>query len=211
MLGKKLTEQTYELLPHNVTARLHCGSCHMDAGRNPTSAWWVGMYTKYPTLEKLQGRVNQCFERSMNGKDIATVETESKLAEDAPEMNAFLMYMKWMDEQFAATHSGAPHTGLALISAVASPGDAYRGAAIFLQKCASCHGAEGKGRYEHNTYFRPALWGPSSFNNLAGMDKPEKVSAFLSANMPYGSGGELTDQESWDLTTFLHSKPRPVK
>lgn len=207
--GKKLTERTYETLPEFTHAKLHCGSCHLDAGLNPDSAWWVGMTVKYPTLEKLQGRVNQCFERSMNGQAIPTAESWETLAQTAPEMHAFLTYMLWMDEQYQAKHSAPARTGLVVLPP--QVGDAGRGQEIFLQKCAVCHGKEGAGRYEHNTYFRPALWGDHSFNTLAGMDKPEKLAAFLKTNMPFGSGGVLTLQEAWDLAAFLPKQRRPIK
>lgn len=207
--GQELTERTYELLPEFTGAKLHCGSCHLDAGRNPDSAWWVGMATKYPTLEKLQARVNQCFERSMNGHDIPTAENLETLAEAAPDMNAFLVYMRWLDEQYAAHNTQPPRNGLIVLPPQA--GVAADGQAIFLQKCAACHGKEGAGRYEHDRYFRPALWGDHSFNTLAGLDKPEKLAAFIKTNMPFGSGGELTAQEAWNLAAFLHSQKRPIK
>jgi len=207
--GKELTEHTYELLPKHVTAKLHCESCHLDAGRDPDSAWWVNMNIKYPTLEKLQARVNQCFERSMNGTPLPTVQSASELPKGSPEMNAFLIYMQWMDEQYKARSSTPPHQGLYPVAKMT--GEATRGEEIFLQKCASCHGKEGKGKYESHTYYRPALWGEHSFNSLAGMHKPEKLVAFLKSNMPYRSGGVLTPQESWDLTAFLITRPRPKK
>ncbi|MEP6756064.1 MAG: cytochrome c, partial [Chthonomonadales bacterium] len=73
-------------------------------------------------------------------------------------------------------------------------------------------GAKGEGRYEHNTYYRPAIWGEHSFNNRAGLGaKPDKMAAFLKANMPFGSGGALTVQEAWDLTTFIDKQWRPER
>jgi len=39
------------------------------------------------TIDSLQERVNDCFQRSMNGK---------ALAYDSKEMNAILMYMQWL-------------------------------------------------------------------------------------------------------------------
>ena len=205
--GKELTEHTYELLPQFVRAKLHCESCHIDGGRNPDSAWWVGMSTKYPTLEKLQARVNQCFERSMNGSPLPTAANAETLDREAPDMYAFVAYMKWLDEQYQANNSLPAHTGL-VIPAV-QVGSEERGTEIYLQKCAVCHGKEGKGRYGHNTYFRPALWGVNSFNSLAGLNKADKLAGFLKANMPFGSGGELTDQEAWDVGAFIRSKQRP--
>lgn len=207
--GKNLTEHTYELLPQFAHAKLHCESCHLDAGRNPASAWWVGMFTKYPSLEKMQARINQCFERSMNGNPISTAKTESELPNVAPDMHAFFTYIQWLDEQYQAKSNVPAKNGLAVLPKLS--GDLARGKEIFLQKCAACHGKEGQGRYESKTYYRPALWGSHSFNTLAGMNKPEKLSGFLKTNMPFGSGGVLTVQESWDLAAFLINQRRPIK
>jgi cytochrome c len=137
------------------------------------------------------------MQRSMNGKPLPT---------DGPEMAAFRAYFHWLDTQAAPP----AFTGMPKVETV--PGDPKRGKALFAQRCAACHGTEGQGRYLSKTYYRPALWGPDSFNNLAGLGaKPEKMAGFLKHNMPLGSGGSLTLQEAWDLTAFIGTQPRPVK
>ena len=196
--GHALSERTYELLPEFVGNKLHCASCHLDVGRNPDSSWWVGMMTKYqyPGTEKFYERINQCLQRSMNGKPIPT---------DSEAMDAFIAYFRWLDEQYAGP---ARPTGMPVVEK--RVGDAARGEQLFMQRCSFCHGKDGQGRYEHNTYFRPALWGPHSFNNLAGLGaKPEKMAGFLKFNMPFGSGGGLSLQDAWDLTAYLIKQPRP--
>ena len=201
--GHALSEKTYELLPQYVRNKLHCGSCHLDVGRNPSSSWWVGMFAtgKYDTSQKFFDRINQCMQRSMNGRPLPT---------DGPEMAAFNAYLHWLDEQAQSLALPPQPTGMPKVEPLA--GDSVRGRALFAQRCAACHGTEGQGRYESNTYYRPALWGQNSFNNLAGLGaKPEKMAGFLKHNMPFGSGGSLTLQEAWDLTAFIVAQPRPVK
>lgn len=206
--GRRLAEQTYEDLPQYATAKLHCVSCHLDSGGNRPSAWWVGMIAKYnyPATNKLQSRINQCFQRSMNGRPIPVGTTAT--SSDAPIMYALIGYMQWLDEQYALHNSQPPQTGLPPIPTLT--GNPTRGQQIYVQKCAVCHGKEGKGRYEHDVYYRPALWGPHSFNNLAGLARMDKLPSFLKNNMPFGSGGLLTDQEAWDVATFVDSHPRPI-
>ena len=199
--GHALSERTYELLPKVVGNKLHCSSCHLDAGRNLSSSPWIGMFAegKYDTAQKFYDRINQCLQRSMNGKPIPT---------DGPEMAAFNAYLRWLDEQWGT--QPLPTPGMPKVEK--RVGDPARGRALFAQKCAACHSTNGEGRYESNSYFRPALWGPQSFNNLAGLGaKPEKMAGFLKHNMPFGSGGSLTLQESWDLTAFIVAQPRPIK
>jgi thiosulfate dehydrogenase len=54
------------------------------------------------------------------------------------------------------------------------------------------------------------LWGDNSYNDCAGMAKSSTLAAFLKSNMPYTSGGLLTDHEAWDLAAFVDSRSRPV-
>ena len=209
--GHALAARTYELLPANVpVAKLHCGRCHLNNGGNPTAAWWVGMIKQYdyPKTTKLQDRINQCFERSMNGVALPTNATNTTNTTN-PDMSALILYMQWLDEQAQALKIPSPATPYPPISG--SGGKKARGEVIFGQKCAFCHGADGQGRYESHTYYRPALWGPRSFNASAGMAKTATLAQFIHANMPFQSGGELTDEEAWNLATFIDSQSRPGK
>jgi cytochrome c len=202
--GYQLSAQTYELLPEFVpTARLHCGSCHLNAGGNPDAAWWVGMTKKYdyPKTTRLQQRINGCFERSLHGKPLP-------LDGQDPNMNALLLYMQWLDEQAQVLKISAPASVFPPLETL--KGDASRGQAVFIQHCAFCHGADGQGRYESNTYYRPALWGPHSFDRQAGMAQPGKFAAFVHGNMPLGAGGLLTAQQAWDLAAFVDGQKRPM-
>ncbi|APR75413.1 Cytochrome c family protein [Minicystis rosea] len=226
--GRALADHTYECLPGNVGAKLHCTSCHLDAGRDVNASWWVGMFTKYDCVSGpgpaapseagftcppgthydptgLQARINQCFERSMNGKPLCDVGTGCAESQD---MQAILTYMSFLDRTWNATQKppmpAAPYPPIS-----GGTGDEARGEATFLQKCAFCHGVDGHGRYAHDTYFRPALWGGCSFRKDAGMGKPESFAAFVHGNMPFHAGGELTAQEAWDLSAFVLSNKHP--
>jgi cytochrome c len=203
--GYELAARTYELLPDFVPhAKLHCQSCHLNAGGNPTAAWWVGMMAKfrYPETDQLPARINQCFEQSMNGKPLCDARDRTD-----PNMNALIVYMQWLDEQATVRKIPMPAQPFPALSTMS--GNAERGKKIFLQKCAFCHGNDGQGRYLSDTYYRPALWGKHSFNARAGMAKPATFAAFIHGNMPFGSGGELTAQEAWDIASFVDAQERP--
>lgn len=210
--GYALASQTYEMLPAFVpTAKLHCASCHLNAGGNSDAAWWVDLKSEYPTKPQLQARINHCFTNSLNGKPLCTPAAKGQkgTCDDDPYMESFLIYMQWLDKQSKSmrlcntvAHGYPPISG--------STGDPSAGQQVFIQKCAVCHQRDGQGRYENNTYFRPALWGPHSFNQAAGMfSDPAYLAAFVRWNMPLMAGGELTDQEAWNVEAFIHSKPRP--
>jgi len=237
--GHYLVSHTYEALPNNVGNRLHCGSCHLHAGGDPNAAWWVGMDKIYPqtstdkngktTTTTLAGRINGCFERSMNGK--ALCDDEQDCAQNA-DMQAIIAYMKWLDIAYKRKCAQKPEGckppipihGFPALTDKKHPeqyesdkkypeyiGHPKRGEAVFAQKCAFCHGAYGEGRYANNTYFRPALWGQNSYNVSAGMAKPEMLARFLRWNMPYTSGGLLTAQEAQDIACYIDSHVRPGK
>ena len=210
--GYQLTTQTYELLPRNVPrATLHCSSCHLDAGGNLTAAWWVNLKQEYSTLPLLQHRINGCFERSLNGKPLCTPRGQPTpgnppVCDSNADMHAFTTYMDWLTEQWSN-----PRTTMHGFPAISTlTGNVANGRLVFQQKCAVCHREDGQGRYEANVYYRPALWGPHSFNQAAGMfSDPAGLAAFVRWNMPLGAGGLLTDQEAWDVEAYIHSKPRP--
>jgi cytochrome c len=133
-------------------------------------------------------------------------------------MRSLTTYLKWLDEQWKDWKERAHYSG-PLPNGFPPPppppsgkASAARGSSIFQQKCAFCHGAEGQGRYLSHTYYRPALWGPNSYNVQAGMGSNlQDLAAFVHANMPYGNGGALTDQEAWDVACFVDAQPRPGK
>lgn len=213
--GYQIATRTYEMLPKYVGSKLHCASCHLGGGRDPLSAWWVGMRQAYPTPEKLYNRINQCFERSENGAEICYVGNAppGEKCDSNLNMQGLVTYMDWLDEQWRARNEpGPPVNGYPCLSSVGVTPCLDRGASVYLQKCAFCHGATGQGRYESDSYYRPALWGDLSFNSAAGMAvNLEDLAAFIAANMPYGNGGALTPQETWDVAFYLGQRPRPGK
>ncbi|MCY1017963.1 c-type cytochrome [Pyxidicoccus sp. MSG2] len=207
--GQAIAAQTYELLPQYTRAKLHCASCHLSEGRDPDAAWWVGMHEAYDGGPALQARINSCFEHSENGKALCTPgDGGTGSCDSNADMQALLTYMTWLDEQWAERHgTQTPPRGYPAIPTLT--GDASRGRGVFQQKCAVCHGSDGQGRYPDGTYYRPALWGPNSFNAQAGMGNPSLSAPFVHANMPLGSGGLLTVEEAWDVAAFIDSQPRP--
>ena len=62
---------------------------------------------------------------------------------------------------------------------------------------------------ENGGYQFPPLWGPNSYNWGAGMHRVNTAAGFIKANMPFGRGGTLTDQQAWDVAAFVNSRPRP--
>ncbi|HVC28202.1 MAG TPA: c-type cytochrome [Gammaproteobacteria bacterium] len=193
--------------PHQyVGDSLNCSSCHMDHGRRADSAPMWAAYVVYPKYREknkkvntLEERIQGCFRYSMNGTPPAA---------DSPEMVALVSYFHWLSTGLLVgiTPKGAGYPKLAQ---PAYPADIQRGAKVFAGNCALCHGDDGQGRETNGLQVFPPLWGPKSFNWGAGMERISTAAGFIKANMPYGAGGTLSDQDAWDVAAFVVSHARP--
>lgn len=204
--GKLLLTETHQRLPNNVGNKLTCVNCHLGAGTTPNASPWVGIWGVFPEyrsrsgqLNSLQQRVNDCFERSMNGK---------ALAYDSKEMNNILAYMHWLSSG-VPTGMSVKGRGFGPINRDLKP-NAANGKAVYASKCASCHGANGEGmKTPQGAYTFPALWGKDSFNVGAGMARTYTAAAFVKHNMPLGQPNTLTDQQAIDVSEFFTHQARP--
>jgi thiosulfate dehydrogenase len=181
---------------------LKCSNCHLDSGRLADSAPMGPAYVEYPAYRAKNGHVNTFEERfrfSMNGKApplgdkvLVALETYSYfLAKGAP------------------TGEKLPGRGYPKLPKPAQGMDYTRGATVFGEKCALCHGADGLGQKANGETVFPSLWGADSFNWGAGMGSVKNAAGFIKANMPLSQGGTLTDQEAWDVALFMDSHERP--
>ena len=198
---------------------LECTNCHIDAGTSRFALPLVGIAGLYPKFsaridatQDLAGRVNDCMERSLNGRPLPL---------DSHEMQAFLAYLKFLGSEQPAGQApvdrGAP--ALPLLTRAANP---QRGAIIYQSVCAACHQANGLGvrlqgadqAFEKRRYLYPPLWGPESYNDAAGMARIVTAAWFVHANMPKGVTFEyplLAIDEAYDVMAFVDTKPRPRK
>lgn len=97
--GKDLIVHTADYLgPKGSVGHLsngmNCQNCHLDAGSRPWGNNYFAVEATYPKFRARSGqietqakRINDCFERSLNGKSLDT---------RSPEMKAMLAYMKWV-------------------------------------------------------------------------------------------------------------------
>jgi thiosulfate dehydrogenase len=197
--GLALMVATRESLPENVGNRLRCVSCHPDEGRRPNAMPWVGVYGRFPQyrtragrVDVIEDRINDCFERSMNGR---------RLASDSRAMRDIVAYMAFLSKGIPV---GADVAGQGLPRLTVTRGDSTVGRELFAARCARCHGADGQG-----TDLATPLWGPQSFNIGAGMARVRTAASFIRYNMPYDQAGTLTDQQAFDLASYITSRPRP--
>ena len=197
----------------NQANGMNCQNCHLDGGRKPWGNNFGIVYSGYPrfrerrgAIESIPQRVNDCFERSMNGKPIDS---------NSREMKAFFAWFNWLGKDVV---KGTKPKGTVL-EALPYPefaADSAKGEKIFTAYCLICHGPQGEGKLKTDSpgYTYPPLWGEHSYNTAAGMFRLSRLAAFVKNNMPFGTTHEhpiLTDEEAWNVAAFINSKPRPLK
>ena len=206
LLGKNIFANTQQYAKSYVGNGLNCANCHLDNGRRADSAPLWAAYGLYPAyrqktgqVDTLGSRIQGCFRFSMNGKPPAL---------DSKEMTALVTYHYWLAKG-APTGVKLPGQGYLALAQPAQNPDIARGAEIYKNNCALCHGANGEGTQANGAYAFPPLWGKDSFNWGAGMHRVDTAAGFIKANMPYGRGGMLTEQQAWDVALFMNSHERP--
>lgn len=179
---------------------LSCRNCHLDAGRKVGAGTYVGVPYAYPQYKarvgreiSLEERINECFERSLNGK---------ALPPKSPEMDAIQAYISWLSQDVPPS-ADLSWLGFSLMTMTRKP-DKQHGKRVFADSCAGCHGPDGQG-----TMVAPPLWGPRSFNIASGLARLSKAAAFIKATMPFTQPGILSDTEAYDVAAFMNSHPRP--
>jgi thiosulfate dehydrogenase len=198
---------------------LECTNCHIDAGTRRFALPLVGISRLYPAFsaridaeQDLAARINDCMERSMNGRP---------LPGDSHEMQALLAYLAFLGSEQPAGQApvgrGAPK--LPLPDRAADP---QRSATIYQSTCAACHQPDGAGvllqaddrAIERRRYVYPPLWGPESFNDAAGMARIITGAWFVHANMPQGITFQyplLAIDDAYDVMAYVDTRPRPRK
>lgn len=212
--GKRLHTETRRLLPDNVGSNMNCNSCHIAGGKANRGAPYINTYNSYPRFMPrpgkeidLIGRINGCFQRSMNGKPLPV---------ESREMKAMIAYMQWVGQGVPkGQRVNIQNAGKIDQSLVP---DEARGKELYALHCASCHGLDGAGIADArgNIVF-PPLWGDESFNIGAGMARLYKAASFIKYNMPmgvqfhgmWGQGEVLNDQDAVDIAQYFTHQPRP--
>lgn len=190
-----------------VGNRLRCSSCHLDRGRRAGSAPMWAAYVAYPAYRAKNGHVNTfaerlqgCFRYSMNGQAPPL---------GSPVLVALESYAYWLASGARVT-AHLPGRGYPRVPPPARPADFRRGARVYAEHCALCHGKDGAGQNaREGTLAFPALWGDGSFNWGAGMADVDNAAGFIRANMPLSQDHTLSPQQTWDVALFMDSHERP--
>jgi thiosulfate dehydrogenase len=198
----------------HISNGMNCQNCHLAAGTKPWGNNYSAVSSTYPryrdrsgSVETIEKRVNDCLERSLNGKALDSTSRE---------MRAIIAYMHWLG-------TGVPKdkkplgSGIAVLKNIDRAADPVKGKIVFIEKCQLCHGTNGAGQRDTVTgagYLYPPLWGPDSYNIGAGLYRLSRMAGYVKDNMPFGvshGNAQLTDEQAWDVAAFINSQPHPYK
>jgi len=211
MRGYRLILNTGYYAPNYAHNELSCTNCHFfggdTLGGKNGGISLVGVTTTYPQFSKRSGkvitlseRVNNCFQRSMNGRPLPL---------DSRMMNDILNYLHWISKEVEGV-KGIPWLGLPEIKNTHKP-NPVEGKKLYESYCASCHRSNGEGggvldEIEGKTI--PPLWGSKSFNDGAGMGTLKMIAPFVFLNMPY-KDAKLTEEQALDISSYVIEQSRP--
>lgn len=214
--GKDLIAHTAKYLGPNgsvmqISNGMNCQNCHLDAGTRPWGNNYGSVASMYPkfrarsgTTENIYKRVNDCFERSLNGKALDTL---------GKEMQAIKAYIEFLGSNVekGKKAEGSGFKELAYLDRAADP---QKGKLVYDLKCVTCHLADGQGKFLPDSieYAFPPLWGEHSYNNGAGLFRITNFARYVKYNMPLGAtydNPQLSDEEAWDVAAFINSQRHP--
>jgi thiosulfate dehydrogenase len=206
-------------------SRISCNNCHLNGGARERSLPLVGIAGMFPEYNKRSGRlftlndrVVDCFLRSENATGLIPAgDARGDGVEDvlpsttSKEVLAVSAYLTWL----ARGSEVGKNPGWRGQNVVAPANlisveklDVRRGEALFKERCASCHGAEGQGVAIGDKKPGP-LWGPDSWNDGAGAARVYTLAGMIRYSMPYLDPGSLSDEEAQELAAFIDARPRP--
>jgi len=214
--GRDLIAHTAKYLGPNgsvtqISNGQNCQNCHLQAGTMAFGNNYGSVASTYPkfrarsgAVENIYKRVNDCFERSLNGK---ALDTSSK------EMQAIVAYINHIGSNVKKGEKAAG-SGLKDLAFLDRAADPIKGKVVYESKCQSCHQANGEGVLNPDKveYSFPPLWGNHSFNDGAGLYRITNFAKYVKYNMPLGvthDNPQLTDEEAWDVAAYVLSQSRP--
>ncbi|MBS1530294.1 MAG: c-type cytochrome [Bacteroidetes bacterium] len=197
----------------HVSNGMNCQNCHLNAGTKLFGNNFSLAASSYPrykersgAMETLVKKVEDCFERSMNGQEIDS---------NSREMKAFVAYLEWIGKN-VRKGTKPEGSGIEELAFLDRPADTVRGRAVFVSKCERCHGKYGQGTINPGgrDYAYPPVWGEHSYNIGASIYRLSKFAGFIKNNMPFGSDHkheQLTTEQAWDVAAFVNSRQHPYK
>ena len=200
VFGYNIVSDTPKYAGQYTGNKLSCKNCHLNNGtkKDALPLNVAGIYPQWRSKNGIRNgllrRIRECFFYSLNG---------IMPSNDSPEVLAIAAYVNYLSE--GEVIGKAPKgRGIPTLPATGYDPNPAQGSAIYQEKCAACHGVHGEGIDQS-----PPLWGPNAYNAGAGMNRIDKASGFIWANMPLGDEKSLTHQQAMDVAAYLNQQIRP--
>ena len=214
--GKELIAHTAKYLgPKGTVLKMsngmNCQNCHLEAGTKVWGNNYGSVFSLYPkfrarsgSIENIYKRVNDCFERSLNGKALDTA---------GKEMQSIVAYINFLGANVPKGKK-AEGSGFKDLGFLDRAAETEKGRLVYIAKCQSCHQTNGEGvlAADQIEYTYPALWGNNSYNDGAGLYRIINFAKYVKYNMPQGTSyqhPQLMDEEAWDVAAFVNTQLRP--
>ncbi len=228
--GYKIFTNTPHEAARFTGGKVSCANCHLNAGQRERSLPLVavaGMFPEYNNraarLISLGDRIVDCFMRSENATGRLAGPADAEAGEQnhqdaveivsptSKEVLAVSAYIAWLAKGYAVgvnpSWRGQNTIATDTLVPMASL-DRARGESVFMERCTSCHGADGQGVQIGDKKAGP-LWGPDSWNDGAGAARVYTLAGIIRYTMPYLDPGNLSDEDAQHVAAFINSKPRP--
>jgi thiosulfate dehydrogenase len=222
-LARHGARERWNTTRYSRSTHASCNHCHQGVGdkqdaagnrlvgSNSLGASWVmaDMYDRFTgLLLPYELRQMQCYINSSNG---FKPNAADDLLRDVTAYSRFLTAA--LDLKIGNRY---PEQGIdeIAVSATQRRGDDYvRGADLYRDKCAKCHGPQAFGTVAQGRVLYPALAGPESFSldsrmNFARVNTV--MAGFICRNMPLGEEGSLDNQDCRDIAYYISTLPRPA-
>ena len=217
--GFRIFTNTAVETPRFAPSKMSCNNCHLNGGQREKSLPLVDVVGMFPEYNRRAGRlfslgdrIVDCFLRSENATGRDAVDNDDELPSTASkEVLAVSAYLTWLSRGSAVGknppwrgQNAIPSSSLIPIGKL----DPKKGEAIFMERCTTCHGADGQGVTIGDKRPGP-LWGPDSWNDGAGAARVYTLAGIIRYSMPYLDPANLTDQEAQQVSAFINSQARP--
>ena len=227
LLGYRIFKNTPLEARRFTGNKLSCNNCHLNAGQREKAMPLVGVAGVFPEYNKragrlfsLEDRIVGCFLRSehaLGANDQRIVRPaftgdESIVPTTSNEVLALSAYISWISSGHQLGSAIAWRGQNTIPPEKIIPLSKLRpkvGAAIYKDKCVTCHALDGQG-VEIGDKKPGPLWGKNSWNDGAGAARVYTLAGMILYMMPYLDPGGLTEEEAQQIAAYINSKPRPV-
>ncbi len=208
-LGERIFLRTQTLAPALGANALACTNCHLEGGKMEGVLALTGASAGYPRRDAsgaevtLEDRIVRCFTHSLAGR------APENSSETVRALAAYVDSIAKAGESAASDRSLVEPSAFIPLEAL----DAERGRARYGDLCSGCHGLDGQGyreRREPLPYdYVPPVWGPRSYDEVAGLARVYTLAGFLRHGMPRDEPGTLDDRDAQEIAAFVDGQPRP--